>query len=133
MKTKILEIPKTYKNPARIEAEINHILSKYDLVFAHQVENPHSGKLVITLCVKEYAKDSDEIVKVKAFRKTRGKELEKDLNKFKSNNEETMQFFTQSLSRNTITTLIYYKTKKRGPKPTKNNSENNEETTTPTE
>ena len=113
MKTKVLEFPRSKKKPEVIEADINKILSKYNLFYAHQMENPDSGKVIITLILKEYDKDAKTKIQVKAFRKNKTREIESESNKFMSKKGTKVKFFSQSFSSNTVTALIYHEVVKK--------------------
>ena len=106
MRTKIIEFPRSKKKPNNIEDEINKILLKYNLFYAHQMENPDSGKIILTLILRPYKTGSKGVMQVKAFRNTRLKDTESQLNDFMS--ECKLKFFSQSFSSNTVTSLVFH-------------------------
>ena len=108
MKIKILEFPRSKKNPEHIELEINKILSQYSLFYAHQMENPSNSKVIITLMLKNYETKSKTIRQVKAFRKTKLKDMEAAINQFMSEKSIKAKFFSQSFSSNTVTALVFH-------------------------
>ena len=128
MRTKIIEIPRSKKKPEIIEGEVNKILSKYNLFYAHQMENDNTGKIVLTLILKNYDPKAKGIVQVKVFRKNKIKETEAEMNKFMSKKATKVKFFTQSFSGNTITSLVFHEISKE--KPTDPNPTTNENTQT---
>jgi len=108
LKTKILEFPRPKKKPEIIEEEINKILSKYNLFYAHQMENSDSGKIVVSLLLKDYDPKAESKIQVKVFRKNKMKEIEAEANKFMSKKTTRVKFFSQSFSSNTVTSLVFH-------------------------
>lgn len=112
MRTKVLEFPKSRKKPELIEEIINKLFSKYDLFYAHQIEHSN-GKIIITLILKKNDPKNKSRFKVKVFRKNKVKETEACINEFTSNKDVKVKFFTQSIARNTITSLVFHEVLKK--------------------
>lgn len=103
MQLKLFSFSKIEKNPKIIEEKINDFLKDNTFKFCCQSESTNSGKFNVSL----YYENKKSNTRVKVFKNSNSKDLEKEVNEFLET-DITMKWSCQSSASSTIYVVLFY-------------------------
>ena len=108
MKIKVFTFNRIQKNPKDMMLELNNFLANVNFKGVIQNEASHNGKIILTVSYLDKTEGSSKDVQATVVRTQTHSELEKQLNDVLEQIEQKVYTLTQSLSANTITTIIFH-------------------------